>query len=434
MHDWKTDLLWNAIGYGVVAGAALIALVGLFFFVPALRGRWLPILRLRPSTWTGHDVFLAFCVINGFPVLIVMALLHVGFFVPLIGPTPDLEPNNETSTLYLLRCSVISSPLVLAVILGILFTMMFARAQSRPHHYGLTWSRWPVNLALGIAAFVLVRPIVIGIYALATLLYGTDENPFEALSNQQLPSWEWALLAFQVTVQAPFMEEIFFRGIFQDWLRRAALIGHIVVIVTAVLWVGYDLVEFDMEQKAFGLKEAKVWPVLFTVVLAVGYGFAMFRLARRYRLKEDEIYNWRPEPSPPSLDTALAATEEQAREARRQMFERDETRARDWAEANARLAIFGSAYLFAVIHSMWPAPVALFPMGLVLGWLSRRTQSLVAPITFHLLFNLATFIALYGMVLSGSDKKGNEQTTAPRPSVVGSMTSSVPGSQLPLRK
>ena len=47
-------------------------------------------------------------------------------------------------------------------------------------------------------------------------------------------------------------------------------------------------------------------------------------------------------------------------------------------------------------------------MALVLGWLKYRTQSLIAPITFHALFNLIAFTALYGSV----------HTTAPRPAEV----------------
>ncbi len=69
--------------------------------------------------------------------------------------------------------------------------------------------------------------------------------------------------------------------------------------------------------------------------------------------------------------------------------------------ANAALAIYGTAMLFASVHAgAWPAPIALFPMGLALSWLANRTQSLVGPITFHAAFNLVSFIALYGMTLS----------------------------------
>ena len=110
---------------------------------------------------------------------------------------------------------------------------------------------------------------------------------------------------------------------------------------------------------------------------------------------------------------------------------RDKKRLDEWREANARLAVYGSALLFALFHAeAWPAPIALFVMGLGLGEMARRTQSLIGPITFHAVFNLVSLIALYGSTHSAPAENGNAQTTALRPSVV----SSVPTSPLPLRK
>ena len=66
------------------------------------------------------------------------------------------------------------------------------------------------------------------------------------------------------------------------------------------------------------------------------------------------------------------------------------------------LSVYGSAMLWAMAHSSaWPAPVALFIMGLGLGVLARATNSLIGPIVFHSAFNLVSFITLYGISLSG---------------------------------
>ncbi len=51
-------------------------------------------------------------------------------------------------------------------------------------------------------------------------------------------------------------------------------------------------------------------------------------------------------------------------------------------------AIYGTSLLFAAMHSgVWPSPIALFVLGLGLGWLAYRTRSLVGPILVHALFN-----------------------------------------------
>jgi hypothetical protein len=59
-------------------------------------------------------------------------------------------------------------------------------------------------------------------------------------------------------------------------------------------------------------------------------------------------------------------------------------------------ALFGTAVLFAAVHShVWPTPVALVLLGLALGYLAYRTQSLVAPITLHALHNGAACLVLF---------------------------------------
>jgi membrane protease YdiL (CAAX protease family) len=430
VNDWVHELLWSSIVYAVVAASALLALLGMWLFVPALRGRWFPLPRLRPETWSGIEVFLAGCVFVGLGGMIVDLLNQMGFFGPLIGPEPK-APRLERAV-YSLRCGYISSPLTVTVILGLLFAMMFARTGSRPHHYGLSWSRWQVNLALGIAAFVLAWPVIIGIHALMFHMFPKQENPLELLGKQNLPRWEWLLFAFHTTVASPVLEEILFRGILQGWLRRASLVGHVAILLVMIVVVSQNLVLYDTEAETFSYNWDQTVPMLLTLLAAAGYGYVMFRLARDFGLNEAERRRWQPLPSELPLHP-VGQSGDQVGEMRKQILLGDVERSQRWAEANANLAIFGSALLFAVVHP-WPNAIALFVMGLVLGWLSRRTQSLIGPITFHALFNLTTFIVFYGSVLTAPEQNGNAQTTAARPSVAGSIATSVPASQLPLRK
>jgi membrane protease YdiL (CAAX protease family) len=432
VDDWVHGLQWNGIAYAVVATSALLALLGMWLFVPALRRRWLPLPRLRPGTWTGYEVFLAYFTFTGFSLLIPMLLFEVGFFVPLLGPEPNTEAPKEDHVAYSARCLNISSPLVLTLVLGLLMAMMFARTGSRPYHYGLSWSRWPTNLALGITAFVLAWPVIIGIHALLFHVLKPKPDPLLLLGKQNLPVWEWLLFGFQTTLCAPLLEEIVFRGILQGWLRRATLVGHAGLLVWILVLVAQHSVLYDTETKTFSYNWDITDPLVITVLAAAGYLAVMFRLARAFHLSEAERRRWQPQPS--ELPRALPGlSDDQTAERRRQIRSGDEQRMRRWADANANLAIFGSALLFAVAHP-WPNAIALFAMGLLLGWLSRRTQSLIGPITFHALFNLTTFMAFYGAVLTAPEQKGNAQTTAPRPSVAGSIATSVPASQLPLRK
>lgn len=51
-------------------------------------------------------------------------------------------------------------------------------------------------------------------------------------------------------------------------------------------------------------------------------------------------------------------------------------------------AIAVSSAVFAAAHfDTWPAPLGLFPLAVILGYLYHRTQSLVAPVVVHAGFN-----------------------------------------------
>ena len=64
-------------------------------------------------------------------------------------------------------------------------------------------------------------------------------------------------------------------------------------------------------------------------------------------------------------------------------------------EAGPRWAFLGSATLFAIVHASVVAFVPILLLGLVLAWIYRRTQSLLAAIVVHATFNgLSVLLAL----------------------------------------
>jgi membrane protease YdiL (CAAX protease family) len=431
VSDGTRELMWNGIGFAFTAGVAVVALLCLWRFVPALSARWLPMQRLRPGKWQGHEVFLAFGIVFLIPLALVALLMRIGFFESLIGSAPPLDPPSDALSKYVERAVNIASPLILFVVLGSLLTVLYARTGTRPHHFGLSWNRWPANTALGLLAFLAATPILLGIFALLRLAFPDQEHKLALLGKQDLEAWEWALLAFQATVAAPLLEEISLRGILQGWLRRSSRTGHIALITLTLLLASKDLVGYDTTTSEVSFNQKMLFPTLFAVLLTGGYGYWMFRLARDFELSPEELRAWQPLSTVPALEWASNLAPEEASEVRRQARERDVLRSHEWMKANAQLAIYGAAMLFAVLHSAWPAPIPLFLFGLVLGWLAYRTQSLIGPIVLHAAFNLVAFIALYGSVLTSPPQNGNAQTVPERPSAVAT---SVPASQLPLRK
>jgi membrane protease YdiL (CAAX protease family) len=387
--DWLEQLWWTARAYAAVAAVAIAALIGIAVYLAAGKIRWLPLQRLRPGTWGGYEVFLAFCVVNGLPLLIVTTLFLMGFFASLLGLPPEDAPGPDL-TVYRLRCLNVASPLILTATLGLIFVALYVRSRTRPHQYGLSWSRWPANLGLGLAAFILVTPVVLGLHAVATITQ-TEEHTLVALARA-MQQWEWGILAFQVSIQAPLVEEILFRGILLGWLRRATLSGHLGVVAMTVF------ISLLLAPQALGTPSAwgYIGPGVFALLSAAGYAYLLYRLARSFALNETEIRQWQLEPVNFTLEGTGIASEEDVWQMRRLHREADERRRQDWAQQNAWLAVYGSTMLFAAFHTpAWPAPDALMLLAVALGWLAVRTQSLIGPITLHAVFNLVSFIVLY---------------------------------------
>ncbi|MSU77939.1 MAG: CPBP family intramembrane metalloprotease [Gemmataceae bacterium] len=418
--DRLNELTWYAIAYAWVVGVAILGIVAAWLLAPTSRRAWLPIARLRPGAWIGRDTFFVFCVYHGLPMVITATLFQMGFFTPLIGPAPDRSALTD-SAIYINRCQNIASPLGFTLTLGTIFFILYARSGTRLHHFGLSWTRlWP-NVGLGLVAAMGAIPVVIGLHMLVQFVLPGRDHSLTTLSRLVRNDWEWWFIGFQVVIVAPIMEEVVFRGLIQGWLRRASLSGHLVVCAIVVLFglmviaekaalVVAPTEDVQVENKApADAKKAATRPAtvidylapgVVALLLVGGYAWLMLRIILQFELREGEIQHWQLDPLEESLAPQAGLSEDDARERRRIACEQEELRQRDWSNANAQLAWFGTAMLFAMVHyGAWPAPISLMPLGLIFGWLAWRTQSLIAPIVLHAVFNLTSFIALYGTVM-----------------------------------
>src|SRR5262249_19217310 len=105
---------------------------------------------------------------------------------------------------------------------------------------------------------------------------------------------------------------------------------------------------------------------------------------------------------------------------------------RRWlAERYLVRAIYSTALFFAVFHEVWPTPLPLFLLGLGLGYIAYRTQSLIAPVVCHALFKGIACIMI--LVTYAGAGNGKEMTSADRLPPAVSNSSGVPGSWLPRR-
>lgn len=417
----------SLVSFALVAAAAGIVAALVFLWNPRVRRRWLPLQRLRWGEWSGGEVLLGFFFWIFAQYLVMNLLREANFFWMIYGREP--EP---------VRTYIWQGPFVLPLVLALIFPALYLSSGTFPSDLGLSGVRWQANLLLGCAGFTLIALPVLLLHALVSGLGGPQQpHPFGKLAAGQTAWWEWVLCFFAVCVAAPINEEVLFRGILQGWLRRTNLLGHMVFMTTVWFWIMLlAQVPGENQQASFANIH---WPrIAFAMVLIAAYTGVL-----QY-LKQKKLFQSEADFLPPA-DPALAQNESDTgaengndREppariiftpAQKEALARWHLQDKNQQWRKTGLAIFGSSLAFALSHPPWPDPIPLLALGLVLGWLAHRTQSLIPGMVLHSLFNLVTFVTL--MLTQPTAANGNDATTALRPSVGGSTTSSVPASCAP---
>lgn len=335
-----TDLAWLLLlaMLGGVAVAAWQAMYRLWLT------RLLPVQRRRAVPWTELDVALACLAYLLIPALIHELLRRLGFFHWLYGPDfaaagGSARDKVRQDAWLLLTASPLS--------LGVIVLLVHLRSGALLFQLGLSWAHWRRNLAAGAVAWLLFSPLVYLLFLAVGLLLqwlsGVDPEPHQFfLLAQEASVLDWVLLVLVAVVWAPVLEELLFRGLLQPVVMRRPRGGEAALAAALAVALGFRadklLAAGNQADSAALLNELA--PAVFVLVLTPGY-FLAGRLFRR----------WLPEP-------------------------------------RAARAIYATALLFAMFHTqVWPSPIPLFLLGLVLGFLAYRTQNLVGPMVLHALFN-----------------------------------------------
>ena len=378
MALWQ-EILVNLLGYGITACVAGMVIVPIYFFTGG--GALLPLQRKDKGRWSGAEVWLTFVLLLFMPAMVRRFLDDQGFYQALFvkQPSPDLED---------IWASVLYTPLILAV----LFWFMFRISRTRPARLGLTLSRWRQDAMLGYLVFLLITPLVLGMYVLVALFFRevfqtpTQHHPLEKLATEPLTALDWLVIFFRATLAAPVLEETAFRGVLQGWLRRASPIGHLMVIL---ITLGCGATPY-LTKAAEKQEQANEFVVTMaaSVVASAGSspGQGSILAAALHAASSGLVPEVTEAPDGNlgglifagilALCYALIAF-------------------RESSNNSGLKAIFGSAMVFAVFHStVWPSPIPLFLFGFVLGYLAYRTHSLVPGIVVHCLFNTVACLEL----------------------------------------
>jgi len=189
------------------------------------------------------------------------------------------------------------------------------------------------------------------------------------------------LIAVSALVIAPIWEELMFRGVVQYWLAKRDWGGHLAMSLSAIIGLGTLFSSSpDFDDYTFKALTAKVSPIFFVIAMIPGYLFL-----------DQVVRRWIPD---------------------RKAFQ----------------AIYGAALLFGMVHSFaWPTPIPLFVLGLGLGFLAYRTQSLLGPILVHFLFNAVACLSLVLPQMLPDWAKGSDETSAMMRSSPIATSNCVPG-------
>jgi membrane protease YdiL (CAAX protease family) len=330
--------MWS---YLAVAGGAVCVYVWLLW--PSA-GRLLPPRRLRAVPWGGGEVVLAFVTYMLWPLA----------WLRLILAAHGLGPADTIPSVDLAEAQVLALPWQVGTILFLVWRL----SGTRPYQLGLSTRRLPANVFLGYLGWLVMCPVVYFLSFAAEWCYlewtGRRSEPHQLtrlVEEQQGPEG-WVLFWLLAVVCAPVLEELLFRGVLLGWARARAWGGGLILAITLAGSALVGVLTLASDLFLEGEVRWNDWLTRALFLLALLPGYLLLRVVWGRAARQESRH------PPPATCHPLSGAR----------------------------AVYATAAAFAAIHP-WPTPVPLFVLGLGLGWLALRTQSLVGPMVLHALFN-----------------------------------------------
>lgn len=388
--------------------SALLVVYGLFLLASIL-GAWIwAIIRLalglsvvprftpRVVPWRGAVVLLVVTLWLAVQTLGPAVYLWLrGAGGPPKGPGAGFQPGDM----------MIASALENTALLIALPLVMAASSGARPRDFlGEGGDGLRVVRALqGMAAWPLAAPVVYGMMILAVAIWGKEAHPLErAIQAEGLGEHAWVFFLASVAL-APMAEELVFRGAILGWLTRVILRGR------AARMALESPEGVAASGPSAGEASAAAPAEVATIVLDNGSEADV--TVTPLRSNDPGTFN---EYAPPAA--SLDAPDDLTR------AEVGPDAVPAWGAVAGRLLVANVlvSALFASLHyAVWPTPVPIFFLSLVLGLLYQRTGSLVAPVALHMTFNgvstVLMFLALGAMPPAPAGSGGATKTPGASP-------------------
>jgi len=277
----------------------------------------------------------------------------------------------ELDSSMLIRVQMLSAGLTLGVVLFAAILVVL-RTKADTDDLGLSLRHFQSDIKLGAIAFVAIAPPVYALQAMLFMLFPQQHPLIDTL--REMPGNEmFLMIGFSVMIVAPLSEEFLFRVLLQGWLEAA-----MPTILDPDVVVNPD--SHNRERHGFGPR-------------------------RDVPLDDDAsapTTSSQPSPSAQSTtrDTTATISDDSATNnpyaASQSHTLQPRLTAALFDSPDQAWAVVLSAFLFAAMHlGQGPAPIPLFFLALVLGYLYQRTHRIWAPLVVHFLLNTSTLAMLW---------------------------------------
>lgn len=305
------------------------------------------------------DVFLVFFAwFGGQFVAVGVAMLLMGISLTEI---PDLAGDEEAKLLGIVGLAQLGG-IVLSLI--VLYVRYCRGGRGRLQAIGIQPQNIGKDVVLGAVAFAMVIPIVLLIQWLLTLIVDYEHASLEML-NKDAATLTFVLVWFVAGFVAPICEEVFFRGTLQAWLQR---LGPERMKFDQILVGGWDEAnQISSDNEGRGEDQRS------EAALAEDWG------------------DLNPYQAPLAPDLPIESSENNGQ------------RRRSWM-TQSHWPIYVTSAIFAALHiGQGAAPIPLFVLAVVLGYLYRKTESILPCIVLHMLLNTFSLFWYTLGVLYGSE-------------------------------
>jgi membrane protease YdiL (CAAX protease family) len=304
--------------------------------------RLLPDAKPKVVPWGAASVWIVF-LIWMITTVLAGAVVNEAITGGLPGASHSENPEHPAPPPWLPIWQIASTTLANGLLIFLIPAWLRATTGAQREHLGLSLRECVRNALRGFVGCMAILPAVYGVQLLALRIWPMNAHPMQDMLEFSGAPAMMVLAVLAGILLAPAVEELMFRAVLQGWLTRVANEWAARLAPGEPQDEGAVASECPAgSHEGEGQVATRRMPRLLPRVPAFGLG-------RTGRLR---VAEWGP-----CVLTSL---------------------------------------IFAGIHwSQWPAPLALFPLSMALGWVYQRTGGLVAPIVMHASFNAISTVLLF---------------------------------------